>query len=418
MDVDNERAGEKYLKIYEILNNLLSCSLEESPLEKTLHVYDPRELQSGWQCVSSNVKYFACPEKRERPTPSVISDPSSSCSAIKQKRHTSKEKSKDFKTGNVYQKFNKFESLGVLSYGVPSWRTIVDPETHTYLNRSHPCYFDDARPRTSERNAGITFSDPGTALDQHLGSFIKRQRTNKAVQSNLYDNIGSTNGADQHLASSDIHLAAQPHKQSQSVGLIPNEDIVPLISRNNVLRLSDIPAARIPSPNSVTGPTPIKHPKAYIHNSCIPLTRRLSPLTTGNRAFGSEKRHLIKRPRELAHCQQLRQMSPVNNPNKPVSCQLVKPINKQLRQQKLNWLPITSTSACIPGNVPVEHSEYSEQVWPKTIGLMSNNPINQAIKHLKSQIPAKEKERTAHTLHMGYNIPCKVVELPLGFGSN
>lgn len=383
MDDEGERTFTKRLTMEEIFDNLLSCSERDTHLEDTIHVYDPRELQCGWRSTSCNAKYMACPERPEvgpRQTPSVKNDLSVS---TKQKRQANKEKKNNNKDPNqkdVSVRFNKYENLGVFSYGVPSWRTIVDPKTYTYLKRSHPCQLNEACTKTSERSHGIRFLDPGMALDLHLAGLVKRQNACKAMQSSVDGNIRSAIGTDQLWGNS----GSQQLQLPQRVRPFLDERIIQPLPRKNVLQLVDIPAAPKLKANFAP-PIHIKHQKTgtCIHNSSLPAGKReLSPLVTANRVVGLESSPPGKTRKDVKqHSPQLiRHFSLFNNPFKtPVRLEIMKPTKYSPRDQKLNWLPITSTTLRVPrdGCISVYQSDNPDLRWSKMSGL-SHNRIRQA----------------------------------------
>ena len=309
-------AGHKTLSLSDIFKNLLSCSEEQSIVEKTIHVYDAKELQTGWQTVSCNVNYVACPSgEREQDSPSQKSD-----SSKKQKK---KAKAKDEQENGC--KYDKFKSLGVLSYDVPSWRTIINPETCKYVQRPHPClYFTSNEYKTGDFR-GLTFVDPAGVLDQHLGGFVQRQRAR--FEKGFGNNV---------LLRSDLNAQnnVKHFNQLHSLYPIPEENSESLGSK--FITTNSMKAHTLK-------PLPSTNLKDNFPTSNIPITKNLPPVQLPNK-FSTIDRKTGRIHREILQSQKIK-LAPFKPPIMPAN--FAQPLKRQ-QKQTLNWLPITTTSPCLP----------------------------------------------------------------------
>jgi hypothetical protein len=299
----------KRLSISDIFTNLLSCSDEDNAVERTIHVYDPKELQSGWGNASCHVKYVTCPTSERRAEQTTKND------LTKKRNKKAKEKEGQ---GNSC-KYDKFKNLGVLSYDVPSWRTIIDPEICTYIQRTHPCsYFTNARLKTNDLKR-LTFIDPAGVLDQHLGGFVHRQR------GGFQAGFGSNTSL-----SKDVEVNARRNELQMSLNVFK-----PLPKEKREFWAND------PVTTTVAKPHTLKPLPATSHASSITvMTKDLSPILLPNKCSTIDRKtgrihHNVLQSQKIKLAPFKRQFTPVK---------FVQPTRDQ--KQKLNWLPIT-TSPCL-----------------------------------------------------------------------
>ena len=353
---DNKMTERPFMS--DIFKNLLSCSDERRILEKTIHVYDPKELQTGWQTADCNVKYVACPtsERRaEQASPSSKSDSS--------KKRNKKVKEKESQDNGC--KYDKFKSLGVLSYDVPSWRTIIDPETCTYIQRTHPClYFTTTRHNASHLRR-LTFVDPAAVLDQHLGGFVQRQRAINEFQTGFGGNDASL----QNYSNVEINVK---HNQLQ----MPLNDLKPIVEEKSEFWPNDLVTTSVPKPHTLK-PLPVTSSNGDLHASSITLTTKNLPAVLLPNKCSTIDRKTGRVHREVLHSQKIKL-----SPFKPVK--FIPPNRNQ--KQKLNWLPIT-TSSCLPSNTG--ESEVRKPTWSKLV-VLSHDPMNNTVNHLKEQMEVKQ----------------------------
>jgi hypothetical protein len=345
-------ADDKYtekLSMSDIFKNLLSCSDEQSILEKTIHVYDAKELQTGWQTAICNVKYIACPtgERRaEQASPSLKSESS--------KKRNKKVKAKE-EHENDY-KYDKCKSLGVLSYDVPSWRTIIDPETCTYIQRPHPCLYFTATAVGDLRR--LTFVDPAGVLDQHLGGFVQRQRARNGFQTGF----GRLNNAPLQN-DSNVEINVKHYNRLQ----MPLNHLKPLVEEKSEFWPDNLVTTSEPKPQ-ILKPLPVTSWKGNLQTSSITLTtKNLPPVLLPNKCSTIDRK-TGRIHRDILHSQKIK-LAPFKPPFTPVK--YVQPNRKQ--KQKLNWLPITTTSACLSRNTG--QSEVGKPAWSKMV-VLSHDPIN------------------------------------------
>ena len=303
-------ADDKKLSLSDIFKNLLSCSDEQSNLEKTIHVYDPKELQTGWRTVSCNVNYVACPSIEREDSPSQKSDSS--------KKKNKKAKAKEEQ--EIGCKYDKFKSLGVLSYDVPSWRTIIDPETCTYVQRQHPCSFTSTGHKVGDLR-GLTFVDPAGVLDQHLGGFVQRQRAR--FQPGYGSNV---------LLQRDLNARSNFKHIHQLNGLYPILEEKPQSLTNNLIPQNSKKVHTLK-------PLPSKPLKDNLPKSNIAISKNPPPVQSQS----TIDRKTGRLHHEVLQSQKIK-LAPFKPPIMPAN--FVQPL-KRKQKQKLNWLPIT-TSPCLP----------------------------------------------------------------------
>ena len=337
--MEDNKCGEG-LSMSVIFKNLLSCSDEQSILEKTVHVYDPRELQTGWQSVSCNAKYVACSTVVTR---TEQSRPASVKSDLSRKHKKVKEK----ETQENSCKNDKLKSIGVLSYGVPSWRTIIDPENYTYIQRAHPClHFTAAGHKTSD--VRLSFVDPAGLLDQHLGGFVQRQQnaTNRKKYNPFY---------------------------------IPLNDLSPIVEEKSEFSPGTI--VNTPKPRSLK-PLAATSSKVDLQTSSIAVaTRTLPAVILPNKSSAIDKK-TGRIHQDILQSQKIK-LAPFKQPYTPVS--FVHPNKKQ--SQKLNWLPITTTSPHLPQST--SKSGTDKQTLLKPI-VWSHDPIKNTTNHLNEEMGIKQ----------------------------
>ena len=311
----------KRLSMSDIFKNLLSCSDEQSVVQKTIHVYDSKELQSGWQNASCNVKYVTCLTSgrgTEQPRTSIKSD----LSKKRNKKATEKEEQENG------CKYDKFKNLGVLSYDVPSWRTIIDPEVCTYIQRTHPCsYFTKAR-HHADYSRRLTFIDPAGVLDQHLGGFVHRQRGRNGLQPCTNVFLSKDSSVENNARPDQLRMAPDNSK--------------PLIEKRSGFGANNLVTSCIPKPNTLK-PLPVTNGlKGDFHTSSITvMTKNLSPVLLPNKCSTIDRKtgrvhHDVLQSQKVKLAPFKRQLTPVK---------FIQPNRNQ--KQKLNWLPIT-TSPCLP----------------------------------------------------------------------
>lgn len=330
----------------DILKKLLFFSKEESILEPEVHVYDANEIENGWKATRSSVKYLACPVPgAER---STEGSPASMKNDPRKVKRTTAKGSNDGNDNSC--KYDQFKSLGVLSYQVPSWRTIIDPETWCYVHRIHPClYFTSADKKPGNLRA-ITFVDPAGVLDQHLGGFVQGQRTRSAFKTDFDNNYRFQNVKFNH---------------SQ----LPLNDLMSLVKKKFDFWRNDIITTKASKPHMLK-PLPVSTFKDNLPTSPITMktsmTKNLPPVLLTN------KYPTIDKASSRIHCEVLQsqkvKLAPfIRQPCKPA---------KQNKQQtkKLNWLPITAMSPCL-----VQKSDQpaaTKPTWSKLDILPHEHPSN------------------------------------------
>ena len=319
MAADNQR---ERLSLSDIFINLLSCSEKESIVGKTIHVYDPKELQTGWQSASCNVKYLACPTgEREQASPSMKSD-------LPKKRNKKLKEKQGEENGYEY---DKLKSLGVLSYAVPSWRTIVNPETNSYIDRRHPCLYNTTEHKNNDLK-GLSFVDPASVLDQHLGGFVQRQQASNWFKRNSeVDNMKKYN----------------QFRMSQN-------NLKPIVEERPEYLSNDPVSTKMTKPHSLKPLPATKSMKSDLHSSSISLRTKNFPSALLQNKYSTIDKRNGWVHHEILHSQKIK-LEPFK--------QQITPTNfvQKNKKQKLNWLPITTTSPCLPRSSG--QSEIGKPAW-------------------------------------------------------